>query len=106
MDAVHKHVGPMGGVSNLPHRAHHSVLERCRAMCLYPEVFFSAERAAVLDSMLRHELVHVRQQRDVGFGPHLLNWFRQFRANLEKGMSTSEAYCSISYEREAYGDLK
>ena len=92
------------GDATLHFGVRHPVLERCIAMCLYPEVFFAAERAAVADGMVRHELVHVRQQREMGFGPYLLDWFRQFRANLENGMLTSEAYHSISYEREAYSD--
>ena len=58
--------------------------------------------APVEESLLRHELTHVRQMRDLGlivFGWRYL--FEYFRHRLS-GMPGDAAYRNISFEQEAF----
>src|SRR2546423_805801 len=54
------------------------------------------------EPLLWHELTHVRQMREAG--PLRFGWryLCEYLRNRRSGMSSSEAYRNISYEREAF----
>jgi hypothetical protein len=53
------------------------------------------------DALLRHELAHVRQLIAAGFFRFYWRYLVEYVHNRRAGMSSHDAYCSISYEREA-----
>ena len=54
------------------------------------------------DALLRHELVHVRQMRDLGLLRFAWRYLREYFRNRRAGMSSDDAYRNISFEREAF----
>lgn len=54
-----------------------------------------------VDALLRHELVHVRQTIRLGLLRFLVLYLGEYVRNLSRGMSLSDAYRNISFEREA-----
>jgi hypothetical protein len=54
-----------------------------------------------LMSLLRHELTHVAQMRRLGLIRFLLRYGSEYVAHRRRGLSSHEAYTSISFEREA-----
>ena len=57
---------------------------------------------ANVERSLRHELVHVRQIAHVGVVKFYWRWVSEYLANRRRGMSSDEAYRSISFEAEAF----
>ena len=53
-------------------------------------------------SVLRHELVHVRQIARVGLFTFYWRWIGEYIRNLRSGMPSYEAYRRISFEEEAF----
>lgn len=60
-----------------------------------------AEWAGVLRG---HELVHVSQYERLGVPTFLFRYLREYAKARRGGAGHWEAYRSISFEREAYGD--
>ena len=54
-----------------------------------------------LERFLRHELAHVRQIGRVGFFIFYWRYVTEYIAHRRRGLSSSEAYRSISFEVEA-----
>lgn len=54
------------------------------------------------DALLRHELAHVRQMRDLGLIRFLWRYLGEYIRNRLGGMSADDAYRNISFEREAF----
>ena len=54
------------------------------------------------ESILRHELVHVRQIQRLGLVRFYWTYIREYAANLRRGLSSAEAYRRISLEEEAF----
>lgn len=54
-----------------------------------------------LRSIVRHELVHVKQVNRVGLVCFLLRYVREFVANRRRGLDSEAAYEAISFEVEA-----
>ncbi|PYQ59203.1 MAG: hypothetical protein DMF58_12505 [Acidobacteria bacterium] len=54
------------------------------------------------ESILRHELVHVRQIQRLGLVRFYWTYIREYAANLRGGLSSAEAYRRISLEEEAF----
>ena len=52
--------------------------------------------------ILRHEVVHVNQYRRHGVVAFLARYAYEYLHNRLKGMSSSEAYREISFEKEAF----
>ena len=50
-----------------------------------------------------HELVHVKQYKEVGVLVFLTSYYSQMLYGVVKGKSFNEAYHDISFEKEAYG---
>ena len=55
-----------------------------------------------IESILRHELVHVRQIRRLGIVRFYWSYAREYIANRRRGMSSAAAYRRISLEEEAF----
>ena len=54
------------------------------------------------DALLKHELAHVRQMRELGLIRFLWRYFGEYLRNRLAGMSSHDAYRNISFEREAF----
>lgn len=55
-----------------------------------------------VESILRHELVHVRQIRRLGLFRFYWSYIREYVTNRRRGMRAVEAYRAISLEEEAF----
>ena len=53
------------------------------------------------ESLIRHELVHVKQIERIGAARFYWRYFVEYIRNRRSGMSSDEAYRNISFEREA-----
>ncbi|HEX3108656.1 MAG TPA: DUF4157 domain-containing protein, partial [Thermoanaerobaculia bacterium] len=69
---------------------------------IWVDVGWASARPDGLKSVLRHELVHVRQMRDLGLLRFLWRYLREYFRNRLAGMSSGDAYRNISFEREAF----
>ena len=58
--------------------------------------------AAELETLLRHELVHVRQMERLGVLPFLARYLGEYARNRFRRMGHDAAYRAISFEREAF----
>ena len=54
------------------------------------------------EALLWHELTHVRQMRRLGLVRFAWRYVGEYVGNLRSGMSASDAYRNISFEREAF----
>ena len=70
------------------------------AITLGRRVWISA-RVRDVETLLRHELVHVRQMSEHGVLPFLWKYAREYLRNRRRGMSHDEAYLAIPFEVEA-----
>ena len=57
---------------------------------------------AELETLLRHELVHVRQMERLGVLMFLLRYVAQYVRNRVRGLGHDAAYRAISFEKEAF----
>ena len=62
----------------------------------------AAVREAQLESLIRHELAHVRQVAACGLWRFLWRYGMEYAGNRRAGMSRDEAYRAISFERDAF----
>lgn len=58
--------------------------------------------AAEMETLLRHELVHVRQMEQMGVTVFLLRYVGQYLRGRLRGLRHDAAYRAISFEREAF----
>ena len=61
----------------------------------------AAMEPAVFERLMRHELAHVRQVRELGLLRFLWRYVGEFAANWWRLRNFAAAYASISYEVEA-----
>jgi hypothetical protein len=61
-----------------------------------------AANASSVESLLRHELAHVRQINRLGILRFYWRYAVEFLRNVRGGMSVSDAYRHISFEEEAF----
>jgi hypothetical protein len=54
-----------------------------------------------MEALLRHELAHVRQVAAIGFARFYWQYGVEYLRNRRAGMSPTDAYRNISFEREA-----
>lgn len=73
-----------------------------RAIVLYPYVLFSDSRERVDALLLRHEIVHVRQVRRLGWWRFYSHYLWEYFRHRCSGMEGEAAYRKISFEQEAY----
>lgn len=57
---------------------------------------------AAVRSLIRHELVHVRQVGELGLFRFLYRYVAEYCRLRRSGLSSSDAYRNISFEVEAY----
>lgn len=73
------------------------------AITLGRRIYLSASAGDhAIDSLLRHELTHVRQVNRLGLMPFYWRYAVEFARNLRSGMSLDGAYRHISFEEEAF----
>jgi hypothetical protein len=58
--------------------------------------------AGHLETLLWHELTHVRQMREAGLLRFGWRYLCEYLRNRRSGMGSAEAYRNISFEREAF----
>lgn len=56
---------------------------------------------AELQKIVRHELAHVRQVRELGLVRFVYLYVREYLRHRRSGLGSSAAYAMISFEREA-----
>ena len=61
-------------------------------------------RGACDDRLLRHELVHVRQVRQLGLLRFLWRYMTEFLVHFRRERNVTRAYRCISFEVEAYAE--
>jgi len=79
---------------------------RCDACVLYPFVLFEKDRGHVPKTTIRHEIVHVRQTKEVGFWKFNLLYQFYFVRDLIRFRNLDKAYRENPYEKEAYQKQK
>ena len=77
-------------------------LLRVNAITIYPWVLFADARDEVRPRTAAHELVHLRQIENDGWGRFHLRYARDFSAKLLTTFSYRAAMRETEYEREAY----
>lgn len=65
-------------------------------------VFARADRGPLSPRILRHEYIHVLQQRELLFLPFFVIYFLEWLFRLAYCRRPMRAYFSLSMEREAY----
>ncbi len=70
------------------------------ALTLGRRVWISG-RAKDVETLLRHEMAHVRQMAKHGVLPFLWIYAREYIRNRRRGMSHDQAYLAIPFEVEA-----
>ena len=76
------------------------LMEGVAAVTLGRRVWIRAD--AYSEALLKHELTHVRQMRDLGVIRFGWRYLREYFGNRLGGMSADDAYRNISFEREAF----
>jgi len=74
------------------------------AITIYPFIFFKDSKKDIPDSIFRHEMIHVRQVRRLGWLKFYTSYLYHYFKGLIKYRSNTEAYINIPYEVEAYRD--
>jgi len=72
------------------------------AVVTYPFVLFFQKKGRVQKTTLRHEIVHIRQIRSVGFLKFTALYYFELLRGLLKYRSFERAYWDNPYEKEAY----
>ena len=82
--------------------AYLSIFISISAISLFP---FIISRDEMSETTIRHECIHIEQQRELWVIPFcLLYSFYWLRGKLS-GMTNDEAYFNIPFEREAYAKM-
>lgn len=74
------------------------------AITLYPYVLYSGSRESANDTIIRHEMVHVRQVRKLGWLRFYASYIAEYFRLRLRGHKHDGAYRQISFEQEAYRD--
>lgn len=72
-------------------------------IALYP---FVIVRPSVSAELIRHELIHLEQQKELLVLPFYILYVTEFLIKLVCYRNAYQAYRSISFERESYGNQK
>lgn len=73
------------------------------AIVIYPFILYGDREP--LESIIRHELVHIQQIKRDGVGKFYAKYLFEYLMGRKKGLTHYEAYRNISYEREAFEDF-
>lgn len=71
------------------------------AITLYPFVIFRHRKGQVPRETLKHEMIHVKQVRKIGWLKFYFTYLKYFAENLWHFKSWTLAYMEIPYEVEA-----
>ncbi len=71
-------------------------------MALYPFMLFKDQRARSNQRIIRHELIHFRQQLELLILPFYLLYLLHYLVNLIVYRNHYRAYMNICFEQEAY----
>jgi hypothetical protein len=74
------------------------------AITLYPFIFFTEKKEAVTKRLHKHEMIHVKQIRELGVFRFYFSYLRQYWNRRWEGLGHWRAYHSINFEVEAYRD--
>ncbi len=73
-----------------------------QAMAIYPFILFKEEKLKENRVIIRHELIHFRQQLELLVIPFYVFYLLSYLINLVVYRSHHLAYLNICFEREAY----
>ncbi len=71
-------------------------------MALYPFILFKNRQASTHQAIIRHELIHFRQQLELLILPFYIIYLLNYLVNLIIYLNHDKAYRNIVFEREAY----
>jgi hypothetical protein len=77
-----------------------------RGMALFPFVLIKYPEDITNQRLIRHELIHIRQQVELMVIPFYVFYLTNYLWNRLKGQSHQQAYLNICFEREAYENDK
>ena len=72
-----------------------------QAIVLYPYVLFDSPMSNISGTNIRHEMIHVRQVRSMGWLKFYVSYLWEY-AKLRLKMGAFTAYLNIPQEQEAY----
>lgn len=74
------------------------------AMAIYPFMLFKNKRVSQNNQVIRHELIHFRQQLELLVLPFYILYLLNYLLNLIIYRDHDKAYRNISFELEAYSN--
>lgn len=80
----------------------HAPFLKVNAMALYPFVLVREKHFKSNETLLNHEKIHLRQERELLILPFYFAYLSHYIYNRFKGMGHDTAYRNIIFEREAY----
>lgn len=75
-------------------------------MALFPFILVSQRSFKKDEDIIRHEIIHLKQQLELLILPFYLLYLINYIINLCKYKNHYQAYCEIIFEREAYAKDK
>lgn len=72
------------------------------AMAIYPFIIFQNQQSRKSATIIRHELIHFRQQLELLILPFYVLYLLNYVINLALYRKHDRAYRNILFEREAY----
>ena len=79
-------------------------LGNAQAMAIWPFILVSDRSLLQKTQLMRHESIHLRQQLELGIIPFYIWYLLDYMAGRLQGMSHSDAYLNIRFEKEAYAN--
>lgn len=75
---------------------------KASAVTIGHTIYYAGKKESISDRLRRHEMIHIRQYRDMGKLLFLSRYFKEYLGSRIKGNDHKAAYYSISMEKEAY----
>lgn len=76
-------------------------LLKVSGVTLGKHVYYRMESKFISERLRRHELAHVEQYHKYGFIQFLYLYFKEYLGYRLKGLTHYQAYCEISFEKDA-----
>ena len=76
------------------------------AIALFPFILLRKDAMRNDEVLLNHERIHLRQQAELLILPFYVLYLLNYLINLARYNKHYQAYCNISFEREAYDQEK
>ena len=77
---------------------------RANGMALFPFILVKLEKSRFDKVMIRHEIIHLRQQLELLVIPFYFFYLLNYLCNRTVYSDHDEAYMNIVFEREAYAN--